>query len=371
VDGNTAWFYPFPGFETGEHQVALTSGVILKDGTKVAASDRWTFTVQETRVIFIGNILTAPELMLVNADGSNPEQLTRTSGKVYDYDVSKDGRLIIYSIQNDEGGVDLWQKELATDQDRILIRCGTEACITPAISLDKRFVIYSRLDPKNFVAGNGQGRIWSAELATGNTADLFKDQAIVGISPVWSPNGQYLSFYDWTAGGIRLLDTETGDTYIIPTPIRNGGGWAPDSSFIVFPDYAELDGIGYTILQKAMIKDRIISTITKSSDNGYEYGTPVISSDGKTIAVGVRPLVGPPTRQIWIYDLTGQVLLSATVDFSFTHGGYSWSPDSRSLLYQRYQIGAGSQIPEIGIWDKKTSNNKVIFQNAGFPSWLP
>jgi serine/threonine-protein kinase len=87
------------------------------------------------------------------------------------------------------------------------------------------------------------------------------------------------------------------------------------------------------------------SLITQEKDN---YRTPRISPDGKRVAV---TLFGGNERSVWIYDLEGDSFRRLT--FEGSHGGPTWSPDGRWIVYGSGNSGVlykhladGSGLPQ-------------------------
>ena len=87
------------------------------------------------------------------------------------------------------------------------------------------------------------------------------------------------------------------------------------------------------------------SLITKERGN---YSSPRISPDGKRVAV---TLFGGNERSVWIYNLEGDSFRRLT--FEGSHGGPTWSPDGRWIVYGSGNLGVlykhladGSGLPQ-------------------------
>ena len=70
-------------------------------------------------------------------------QLTNTSGRVFDFNVSPDGERIAFSSYDDQGGISLWTVDRSGNA-QILLDCGEDWCINPDFSPDGSKLAYVR-----------------------------------------------------------------------------------------------------------------------------------------------------------------------------------------------------------------------------------
>lgn len=164
----------------------------------------------------------APVLYALGLDGDGianvlrlPEgtPITFAAVDVYYYDVTADGRALVYAERAERGGPsDLVWVELATGITRTLIACRAQDidCRRPAFSPDGRWLAYERHapDPDN-PATLLPPEIWRYEWTSG-----AREFIAPGVQPAWV-NHDALAFVDlsdaprlglWQAGALRGFD---------------------------------------------------------------------------------------------------------------------------------------------------------------------
>lgn len=329
------------------------------------------------------------------ADAANPaeaQQVTFTQYGVYDYAVSADGRYIAYSERDFESGLaEIKVLDLNTGMQRQLTNCIMEDsdCITPAWRPDGRMIAYQRISLNTGLdVGISPNRIWLLDLSSDPAATfpLFEDPQVLGYSPVWSADGSRLAFYDSAGQGILIYDFAAtaaagGEVRLafIPTGYGTVGAFAPDSTRMIFPEML-LGGPTsvHTYLQVANLdttRFEVLTSPDENADDQYAAWHP----DGQRIAILRRYLDTRFTRgwQIYLLDTAAGSLVPLVYSETYNHSYFSWSPDGRYLLMQRFPIlTPDGQInpegrTEIWTYDMETRELRQVADDAYIPRWVP
>lgn len=164
----------------------------------------------------IANVLRLPE----------GAPLTSAAVDVYYYDVTADGRALVYAERAERGGPsDLVWVELATGITRTLIACRAQGidCRRPAFSPDGRWLAYERHapDPAN------RGTLLPPEIWRYDWVSGAREFIALGVQPAWA-NNETLAFVDlsdaprlglWQADALGWLELPGG----FPWAVRSDG----------------------------------------------------------------------------------------------------------------------------------------------------
>ncbi|KPL77853.1 hypothetical protein ADN00_08195 [Ornatilinea apprima] len=315
----------------------------------------------------------SPEIWLWRAAHGEAVPITQTQGRVFDFDVSPDGRFIVFSQTNEQGGRDLMRVQIVTRAESRLLACGQSLCFQPAISPDGKQVAYTVIDPQADAQAKAVQRVFVLDLAGRSQRALYEDETISASQPAWSPQGDRLAVVDEANREIRVISLSTGDTMTIPTQVSEMGAFSPDGAQMMFLN-AQMTGIqSFQGVYLADFTDQQIRAVIAPYQSEVDFGVPAWSAANQKIAVNWRKMIGlgRGTEQISIFEADGSGEQVITTDQNFTHGAYSWSPDGSRLLYQQFEVGKTGAQPEVAIWEMATGEHKVIAQNAFFPRWVP
>lgn len=325
---------------------------------------------RDPSVLYLANSQ-APELWVNSAQGGAPRQLTATGGKVFDYNVSRDGSKIIYSVQNELKGFDLWEMDRQGDQARLLLACAADWCINPAYSPGGGKIAYSRRRASQEDFEPGVPSIWIFDPAADSTDPLYTDANIGGFTPVWSPDGQFLAFFDGLSLGVRIFEMASGADSLFESHSGMVGEWSPDSRQLIYLDYLSGEAQPYVVVYRVDVETRQSQRLFGGESDPVDYSVPAWSPDGKELAVALRPLSGSPSKQLWIMRPDGSQVQSITTDQTFTHASYHWSPDGQMLVFQRLQLGASASRPQVAVWKRADGTILQLAEDAFQPRWLP
>ena len=182
-----------------------------------------------------------PNVWLMNGDGSDPRQLTKSVGRFPS--VSPDGRYIVYSTSRG-GALSVWRIDIDGGNPKQLTQTG----IIPTVSPDGRWVIYS-----DTVAG--EQRLWKVSIDGGEPVRLTDHDS---TQPGVSPDGRSIAYLHrehanspwrvaiipFEGGRPRFLDPSPGVSNLQAftgtnaVPIHR---WLPDSRSLAY--IATRDGV--------------------------------------------------------------------------------------------------------------------------------
>lgn len=373
INDQEAYYWPENTLEAGE-TVVVTVQAGLRDvnGQSLKRSSEYQFTVRELSVVYIGQPNKQPELWRVRLPAGEPEQVTHTDGKVYDFAISPDGEQIVYARVNFRGGTELVLIDRDGRSERTLLDCGEESCVQAEWAPDGVNVAYSRFDSQAYSTLNpATAQLYSLDTVTGKAGLIFANPGVYGVNPKFSPDGNTLGYYDVEAGGIRLVNLEDGSSQVIPTLVTQMGSWSPDSETLVYSELSPEALAPFLMLSKADLANKIITRLDNPDKGTFDYSLPVFSADGETMVVGVRALDHQANKQLWLLDANGAFIQAITAEPMLAHASYHWAPAGEWLVYQQVEIGAPELMPEIVVWNAGSQEKLVLAQDAALPQWMP
>ena len=185
----------------------------------------------DQQIIFGSHINNSWDLMMMNADGSNPRQLTDDAAFDTDPAASTDGKFVVFS-SNRAGIYNIWRMDLETKEMTRLTNGTGE--YYPQISPDNEWAVYHRTSPGESIAvwkvsTNGGSPV---QLSTKPTtrADISPDGKLVASTFRESSESSFsIGIYDFNDGkNLKLLKPLSGARLFIP--LR----WSPDGKSIVY-----------------------------------------------------------------------------------------------------------------------------------------
>lgn len=367
-DGNQVTFRPVRAFLAGQtYTLRLEKGIRDASGRSLKSEAVWTFQVRAPQILYLGEATHAPEVWLADDSGNLGKPLSHTAGGVQDFAGFSSGERVVYAATNSQGGVDLWLVDRNGENERKVLDCGVDSCVQPAVAPDESAILFSRRSQSAAL-----GEIWSYDLQTGESAALYTDSQISGIEPDWSPQGRYLQFYEPEFSRIRVLDLETNRVILIPTEQEMIGAWSPDGSRLLFTRAESTEiGVPFVRIYAADLATGDIHLVEASDHGQVDASLPVFTPDGKDLVIGLRGLVGSANKQLWLVPLDDRASQPITEDAGASFAAYSWDPNGRQLVFQRFQLESSQSTPQVMTWQRETKTFQVIAEDAAQPQWLP
>jgi serine/threonine protein kinase len=131
------------------------------------------------RVVYNSAASGIGDIWIMNADGSNPKQLTVDMGANFHAKVTPDGRYIVFtSVRNEQGNI--WRMDLDGGNPRQLT--SGNANYGASVSPDSRWVIYTS-------ASSGKSYLWKVSIDGGDAVQLTDKYT---NSPEVSPDGKWI-----------------------------------------------------------------------------------------------------------------------------------------------------------------------------------
>lgn len=365
---NTFWFRPIRAYEKSvDYQARLSGEVKTSEGKSVDVDQTWTFTVREPSLLHFVPAVEGGEVWKSQADGSGTIQLTFTDNKVLEFSSDRTGETILFTVQNDLGGRDLWLMDRNGEDQQLFLNCGQDLCSEPTWSTDKQTIAYTREVYLDEEGGYQPARVWTADAESGQTAQLYKSDIAFGHSPSFSPDGNKLATYDTLNNGIRILDLTSSQESIIPTFIPGSGDWSPDGSKIIFTDLVAAENEPSVAVYTMDLETDDIQQVLSTGEGDTDFSQPRWSPNGGSIAVSLRPVNANISKTLWVFRLDGSFSRQISDDLSATFTAYQWDSWGDRLVYQRYDLSGGNS----SIWVWASGENIKIIENGIRPQWLP
>jgi TolB protein len=276
-----------PAVAIGDHILELLNG---KSTSRDVQTPAW--SPDGRKLAFVSRRDGNSEIYVMNADGSDQENLTRQSASDSDPNWSRDGRRIVFVSRRD-GNSEIYVMNADGSGLRNLTRAPSDD-----------------LDPA-----------WSPD---GRAIAFVQECMPRPGDPQWRCGGTYLYVVNADGSGLRRLTTVRGHAL---TP-----SWSADGKTIRYGGYlVYADGSG----RKKLHEVRIWTNRNIALDG-------VWSPDGQRIAavsVAHSPIEGrnPTKLGLWVTNADGSN--ARRVAAKATEGDPAWSPDGRRIAFRRFGIG--------------------------------
>jgi Tol biopolymer transport system component len=381
VEGHFAWtgetlaYHPTSTLAAGStYTVTLDAGAPAQSGRGTLPGSSWRFQVGQPQLLYIARD-EAGHFQLYLA-GDPPTQLSAGETDVWDYAVHPEGTSIVYSADRGDDGADLWLVDRAGKERCLLLKCPSASCTAPAWSSDGTWIAYERQDLSASTIGVLTGlvvpEIWLLDPASGKTQPLYEDAPTPGRTPVWSPLGQRLAFYDLTELAIQIVDLDSGEQQLFDS-LGGVGSWDPQGERMVLPEVSFHNQVGSG---EVLVVDFATRSINSLSVPGTSEETmPRWSPDGAWIAYGRAQLAdGTSTAgtQLWIMRPDGTGAHPLVTDAAANLGAYAWRPDGGAIAYVCLRVEEMiDPHPALWVVTLPDGETRQVVTEAILPGWLP
>ena len=257
------------------------------------AGEKGPFT---SRIVFVSSQSGNKEIFLMDWDGHNPQQITRSGAITLSPDISPDGREIIFTSYK-RGNPDLYKRALSsTVEVPVSTRPGVN--ITGAWSPDGSKIALA-------LSKDGNTELYTVN-RDGSAPNRLTVTHAANLSPAWSPDGTRIAFVsdrlgkphifviDANGGNLRRLTTNNGNNF--------NPAWSPKGDKIAYTHMVDgfqifvcnIDGNGETQLTSEGSNER-----------------PRWSSDGRLLAFSSKRN-GAEAIYVMRADGSGQTKVSRT-----------------------------------------------------------
>lgn len=387
-EGWTLIFRPdSPWPSGGKVTVQLSAGARVLGFLPVLSARSWTFSVDVARVMYLWPSWDDADLYLKDLSAQHPLRLTRTTYGVIDYVVDREGTNVFYAALRPDGGSDLRVLNLTSGEDRLEYACpGMSRCRALALHPSEDYLAFERHDSTVGAAGRpvaGPPEVWVLPLRSGETAFPIAGEAHSTSQPLFSPSG-WLAYYNERLRAVALLDTitEAGQPVnFIPNDLGLLGSWSPDGSGLALVGMlvSEVDGDPAEATYRSHIYLVQVHSghtvdLSRASEELVEDASPRYSPSGDWIAFSRRSLREEQWslgRQLWLMRPDGTEAAVLTDSPVYNHASFTWSPDSRRLVFLRKNQSDLAEPPELWWLDVETGERGLLVEGGYLPYWMP
>jgi hypothetical protein len=372
-DRHSRWISTLPIKQAAQISFGFKPGVIGQENESIAAQKNWSAKIRKPTIIAINSSDKETELYLFDPEGKQkPTQLTHTGGKTFDYDVDPLGDVIVFTAINERNGSDIWKVNRDGSGQALLLNCGVDRCTEPVWSPKRDEIAYTRETSDPVKKGAlGAPRIWMLNPQSGATGPLFEDKQQIGYGTSWSADGIWLSIWDGMSGGIKIVNRQSGQNFIVQSSSGNSGCWTVDQKSLVFANTIVRDTGYHNVILKVKVDDQSIVTLLgeNSESGGTSFNNPQCNPVDDRLALTIQPNIKIPGRTLAIFDPGTQKQMNVVNDLSLIPGQYSWDAAGGRLVFQLDQLTSAQGKPRVLVWeDGKT---QPIAEGFRFPRWLP
>lgn len=378
IDSQHAYWHADSFLQTKQiYTFSLDSSQIGVKGAMAANDQAWSVMIRSPKILFLqssqSNQDNGQEIFYSDPEpGSEFVQITFTSGNIYDYKPSRDGELIIFSHDNEENGRDLWIiNRDGADMHKIL-DCGSDLCSSAVFSPDNQQIAFVREQYDSEFNIGAEPVIWLLDLENSQAVSLLSDPTIMGISPTWSPDGEWLSFWNEKSESIYVVNQLTGEILTIESDQGDSGCWSTKGNYLYYPKLEFIQAIFFNVIQRADLDNNTIETILDWDGSGSfsSYENPTCHPANNWIGLTIQPNIKIPGKEIAVVNSDTHIHITVARDMTKVPGYLAWSPTGSYLLYQ---LNTFSQDFEnaVYVWDFESESSTLILENVYAPDWLP
>ena len=267
------WPGALPVLETILGSAAIDSAPVASAGPTATPAGAVTSPppLAPSRIAFMSDQDDDWELYVMDADGSNPVRLTRSTGRDAQPSWSPDGSRIAFRSDRD-GNPEIYVMD-ADGANQVRLTRSEGIDIDPTWSPDGSRIAFSS-------DRDGSREIYVMDADGSNPVRLTRSPSL-DDSPDWSPDGSRIVFRSDRGGesGIYVMEADGSDVVRLTTAgaVAGSPNWSPDGTRIAFS--SSQDGDSDVYVMEADGSGVVRLTTSASSD-----GSPTWSPDGSRIA---------------------------------------------------------------------------------------
>ena len=222
------------------------------------------------QIAFESNRLGFWDIWTCATDGSSCDQATSLHGTAGRARWSPNGRYIAFEFHPGEQG-EIYVVEVPGGVPRLLPTIPGADNLSPSWSRDGQWIYFASK------RGSEPFQIWKISVHGGAPVKLTRNS---GISPAESPDGRFLYYSKYEAGGVWRMPVEGGDEEQVLEEVRGGGwpNWALTAGGIYFLRFDKSPHATIQFLDFA--SNKIIPIFTLEKEPGWGLS---LANDGKSI----------------------------------------------------------------------------------------
>ena len=212
---------------------------------------------------------------------------------------------------------------------------------------------------------DGCMNIYTMNASGNNTKQLTKSKKPT-LHPSWSPDGKQIVFSRNIKGGphVFIMDADGENEKLIMAKAADPT-WSPDGKKILFA--SDRSGVGVRVYVMDVDGANVIELTFNTNKRGHTF--PAWSPDGKKIAWA--DLAGEDL-EIFVADADGRNAKQLTM-LGGINTYAAWSPDGKKLAFHHSEA---NQAGALYVMDADGGNQRVLLNNetkirGGYPAWRP
>lgn len=379
---------PWPSEQAVNIQLAAGSRSAGLLPLPLSRDQSWSFTVRRPSLLYLYPSDGPPNLYRLDPLSGASQRLTDYPAGVVDYHARPDGQFIYYSLRSSQGGSAIYRLSLneisketsSPPEPELVLSCPQVSCRNPQPAPQGDFLAYEQTSTLD-QGGPAYPQVWLLPLPGDQPGTPSKagDPQHQSYDPLWSPDG-WLAFYDVNDKAYQILEPRTGERRTFANSTGQVGGWEGDVAFVApeiyFSEVEDTQGSAESIAYSHLLRYELDTGQVQdlSLSQNLEDAFPVFSPDGAYLAFARKYLDlvrWTPGRQLWLARQSDRQAVAITIEPTYNHYAFTWSPQADQLVYVRFNQDAPTEPPEIWSFDLATSERRLLLPGGFAPQWIP